>query len=183
MQSRNSALAINESCESDLNVTIERLVYDTKDSDPHIGRIRLDVFKKEWSPILTVSSVLFRIQSFMSDPNEKDLPDPQAPLHFSRGGGGLRKRRGNGPNSPQADAVFKRHLPFIRFSPIVTLGFQTSEKPSNLVCELNGSGSLSRAIAHNSHVRNPVLNFVILDPMRVTLAWDFPQFAFRHLCG
>jgi ubiquitin-conjugating enzyme E2 N len=56
-----------------------------------IGRICLDVLKKEWSPILTVASVLLSIQSLLSDPNEKDPLDPQVALHWSKDRAGAEK--------------------------------------------------------------------------------------------
>lgn len=52
-----------------------KVVFDTKIYHPNIdnlGRICLDILKKNWSPALQIKSVLLSIQSLMSEPNPDD---------------------------------------------------------------------------------------------------------------
>ena len=59
-----------------------KVVFDTKIYHPNIGtqsvttdnlgRICLDILKKNWSPALQVKSVLLSIQSLLSEPNPDD---------------------------------------------------------------------------------------------------------------
>lgn len=52
-----------------------KVVFDTKIYHPNIdnlGRICLDILKKNWSPALQIKSVLLSIQSLLSEPNPDD---------------------------------------------------------------------------------------------------------------
>lgn len=52
-----------------------KIRFDTKIFHPNIstdGSICLDILKKEWSPILTISKVLLSISSLLSDANVND---------------------------------------------------------------------------------------------------------------
>ena len=59
-----------------------KVIFDTKIYHPNIGtfflkldnlgRICLDILKKNWSPALQVKSVLLSIQSLLSEPNPDD---------------------------------------------------------------------------------------------------------------
>lgn len=63
-------------------MTPPKVVFDTKIYHPNIGtfilmadnlgRICLDILKKNWSPALQIKSVLLSIQSLMSEPNPDD---------------------------------------------------------------------------------------------------------------
>ena len=47
-----------------------------------LGRICLDILKKEWSPALNISSTLLSIQSLLSTPNPDDPLDTQIANEF-----------------------------------------------------------------------------------------------------
>ena len=52
-----------------------KVIFATKIYHPNIdklGRICLDILKKNWSPALQMKSVLLSIQSLMSEPNPDD---------------------------------------------------------------------------------------------------------------
>ena len=52
-----------------------KVVFDTKIyhlNIDNLGRICLDILKKNWSPALQIKSVLLSIQSLMSEPNPDD---------------------------------------------------------------------------------------------------------------
>lgn len=63
-------------------MTPPKVVFDTKIYHPNIGitifyldnlgRICLDILKKNWSPALQIKSVLLSIQSLLSEPNPED---------------------------------------------------------------------------------------------------------------
>lgn len=63
-------------------MTAPKVVFDTKIYHPNIGtwktsidnlgRICLDILKKNWSPALQIKSVLLSIQSLLSEPNPDD---------------------------------------------------------------------------------------------------------------
>lgn len=63
-------------------MTPPKVVFDTKIYHPNIGtfslkpdnlgRICLDILKKNWSPALQIKSVLLSIQSLLSEPNPDD---------------------------------------------------------------------------------------------------------------
>ncbi|MCL4122464.1 UNVERIFIED_CONTAM: hypothetical protein GTU68_038437 [Idotea baltica] len=49
-----------------------KVVFGTRIYHPNIGRICLDILKKNWSPALQIKSVLLSIQSLLSEPNPDD---------------------------------------------------------------------------------------------------------------
>ena len=66
----------------DYPMTPPKVVFDTKIYHPNIGKFRnyldnlgricLDILKKNWSPALQIKSVLLSIQSLLSEPNPDD---------------------------------------------------------------------------------------------------------------
>ncbi|KAH0569733.1 Ubiquitin-conjugating enzyme E2 [Spironucleus salmonicida] len=60
---------------SDYPIKPPRITFDTQILHPNVstdGAICLDILKKEWSPVFTVSRVLLSICSLLDDPNPND---------------------------------------------------------------------------------------------------------------
>ncbi|KRX10642.1 Ubiquitin-conjugating enzyme/RWD-like protein [Pseudocohnilembus persalinus] len=74
-----------------------KVVFTTKIYHPNIdnlGRICLDILKKNWSPALQIRSVLLSIQSLLSSPNPDDpLNTEAAELWLSNEQAALKKAR------------------------------------------------------------------------------------------
>lgn len=76
----------------DYPMTPPKVVFDTKIYHPNIGikisnednlgRICLDILKKNWSPALQIKSVLLSIQSLLSEPNPEDPLNNEAADHW-----------------------------------------------------------------------------------------------------
>eukprot|EP01028_Stygiella_incarcerata_P013802 TRINITY_DN847_c0_g2_i1.p2 TRINITY_DN847_c0_g2~~TRINITY_DN847_c0_g2_i1.p2 ORF type:complete len:148 (+),score=35.10 TRINITY_DN847_c0_g2_i1:205-648(+) len=49
-----------------------------------LGRICLDILKKDWSPALTIRTLLLSIQALLSAPNPDDPLDPKIAEHWKR---------------------------------------------------------------------------------------------------
>mmetsp|Transcript_13541 Transcript_13541/g.15496 ORF Transcript_13541/g.15496 Transcript_13541/m.15496 type:complete len:151 (+) Transcript_13541:44-496(+) len=62
-----------------------KVVFNTKIYHPNIdnlGRICLDILKKNWSPALQIRSVLLSIQALLSSPNPDDPLNNEAAKHW-----------------------------------------------------------------------------------------------------
>jgi ubiquitin-conjugating enzyme E2 N len=62
-----------------------KVIFNTKIYHPNIdnlGRICLDILKKNWSPALQIRSVLLSIQSLLASPNPDDPLNNEAAEHW-----------------------------------------------------------------------------------------------------